>query len=357
MDNHFIYNAGVEGVLMSKNDLLSNYSLKPDGELDEFLVYHPNCMVKCVYWIMKNRVKVEFDPYDLFLEDFTFCLTEITSDNYYFRYLEYEPQYPDGLFDMRSYHAAGNKEVFALQEKLLNEGYLVINKIDLSKIPFSFLYQSGREEWGHLFLSVWLDDEFLYYVDEPRLVNKAFQPYSLNKEVGLIEREKMSEMSSTGNLFRTITFNEDMLSKMPLNTLPIKVAINNFYGEEFVALGEVNYCGKRAYEKIIAICDQNPACKIDNMVTQVYDFDFLRILTGRKKVLHQWLSNHSHNTGIVNTSQASLDCWEKIRMYLLMKKYREENYFDQNCKMLFTELLNIEESLIGQLGKLAESAG
>jgi hypothetical protein len=349
---------------MKKDFLKCSYYLE-DGKLDNFLIVHPNCFFKCVYLVIKATIGIDFDPYDLFLEDITQTITLLPQNKLLFHLAEYTDYHENTNFskfisiNRMNFHNDNN--ALSIVEKCLDEGNIVLIATVSEKLPFLNFYDPDYtyDKWlpGHVMPIVGHDSKYLFYVDEERLLNNNHKIHPDNSEVGMIEKDFIGKILSEHLHCCTLTFDKDVLAHGNRNIVPIKASIENYYKSDKEIsdfrdkeISNLVSFGQNALNKVISACsDNNISYTIENF-SFTDPSDFLRIAIGRRKILKIWLSNYIGISEIHEIVDENIEGLEKLRSACLKRFFRNRSYIlHKELKENFENFLQIENKLIHSL--------
>ncbi|MDB5055400.1 MAG: hypothetical protein JWM44_3450 [Bacilli bacterium] len=353
------------------NDFFRNSYYTLNGNRDPFFD-HPNCFSKNLYLVLKNRFHESFDPYHFFVEDITQVAILKADNRILFEDVTYSQ--PDNI-PCNRYELHSDSKASSLVTDLLDDGCMVLVHSVFEKLPIFTFYDPGfdSDKWtpAHVILIVGHDNDYFYYVDEPRLLNHHHKVCLENGDVGYIEKKVMESIFSEHIVCHTIkpTDLETLIeSRKSKEFAPIQASIANYnkssciFNEQAGCTGldrlennAIVYFGREAIQKTIQLClDPTHTYAIENF-SFWSDQDLLRRGIGRRKILKDSLLRYTHDSEIIENIDQSIFSWLNIRNNLIKRKYKKKTDLDVDMIPYFEAALQLEDRLQDNLSLLLSS--
>ena len=355
---------------VAERRLTAEYYFRKDGQWDQFVAIL-DCAQAPLYFILKQKTNIN-NPSELFLKSIDFHLCQNSDGaiaNIDFR----ERPIGDGVFKTTKYTGTGTVALSQI-EVLLDQGEMVLIQTYPDRLPFfngfaglnAAYTRTEALQTGHVFLAVWHDRDFLYYLDDPLTVNqKNFVPYELNKSIGMIRKDEIIHAFNLYVNYATIAINEAGFPNTQTALAMIKEIMENAitgYGKKTEERdGMIISYQKEALAKLVELCGQGRLSlkqKVDKLdLYGLMNWKFAEIWN-RRTILHHCLLkfapdlNRIYINNLLKLLDTVIKTWHET-FYLMDDRYHQQKYLlDPDDQRYFIKLADLEEELVHGLERI-----
>jgi hypothetical protein len=350
---------------MSKN-LLFQYFYNSNGDLDPFTKL-TDCFNVHLYFTLKSKVNYNGSPYEIFLRDPSFCLTQKKDGSIYdIDFLDNTLN--EDVFQIQ-HHKGKGEATFNEVEALLDKGETVIVYTDTRKVSFFNDNQGEGTEasdagvvLGHVFLFVHREGEKLYYVEAPWNLNlNNFVPYEKNKSIGVIEKSKLQDAFDSFLTYTTVNINKEGLSKGLSKIKKIANSATENYKREAHEKGDLKYSYgieaidgiAEAFSKEIMYLDRKAdSCPLN--VFSLLDWRIVNIIR-RRILLQESVAIYKEKVGqketefLISASSADIKSWQNLLTTIRKLNIKKKYLLDSGINKYVFEIGKMEQQLIEEL--------
>ncbi|RCX17250.1 phosphopantetheine binding protein [Anaerobacterium chartisolvens] len=250
-----------------RENLDAEYYFCRDGSFDEFTQLL-DCNSLMYYFYLKRYVKDYAKYVGILMQDISVnvslnpdgSLCNIWCDNF---------DEVDELFKAEVVNGKGYESMADI-ERLLEQGKIVVIKTYTKKLPFNKDFisldfevtdlQEEIEKSNHTFIAVAHDDEMLYYIEVPAVLNDRFIPYGKNKSVGVIKKTDLKPAFDLDLIFASVDIDTEKLARgIDIKDL-LRKSISNYFKPCYYNNGFKVYCGFEAMEMLKQIFESEGLC-------------------------------------------------------------------------------------------------
>ena len=355
---------------MSIKSLKLTYYVKENGESDEIVNLLGSCFDENLFLVMKNKLGNIKDPFPFFLNDITLGLRltseeKITRGGIFTGWININSD----LFSVNTQVIRHDyKKAFSVLEGLLDSGEVVMVTTVCEELPFKKRYgdsyNPNYDEHNHIFIIIWHDKEYFYYVEKPYDLHPLnFVPYKENRGVGIARKEDFIKAFGILLVCRTIDFYENDLQKVNSRIIPTIQEMIKKYNNEQVNFGEDGfkyYYGRNAIKKIIDICNKEyfyineglwESPEYIGTLTFEKQFEWnVDLIVNRRTILSKVIANLQQDANgltvnLLNTINSGIQSWVKTRNIITKRFFSGRYLLDASIGKYFENVLNIEDEL------------
>lgn len=354
-----------------EKNLEIDYFFTKNGDIDP-IARNLNCNVLMLYYNMKRYIPNYIDYLHIFLNDISFGLIINSNGEIYNIDVDNFPDLND-LYHVEIIKGEGFQSIGVI-EKLLDEGKLPIIKTYTKKLPFHKKFISFDCEVTetpedlakdmHTFIAVAYDQQMLYYVEMPYVLNSNYIPYAKNKSVGVIKKDDLQYAFNVDLYFTIIDIKTEKLNQEFDLKEKISLMIKN--SSQPVQYDNENKIlhGFEALDELTAICNKeylylnqaNPCYKGYDL-KGLLDWKIWNIISRReqlKKILIHYQNEYSNisKNEILKVIDATIDAWRGL-LEVVFKKFEQKQYlFGKDYINSFDKIKEAEQVLIEKLSSI-----
>jgi hypothetical protein len=250
---------------MLSEHLKRDYYYSKDGNMDSFVALL-SCFQAPLYFMLKAKFEIE-TPYEIFLQNPSFSL--ISRHDRAIEDIRAPFEWPyNEIFEINYFQGSGYK-TFAIIEKMLDQGEMVMFSPLVSRVPY-FKYFISKDHpydpsihnnpFSHICLALTHNEEELFYAEGPWGIHPSnFIPYQNSKCIGVIRKEELKEAFDGFLNYRTVEIKQQALgetsSSQRLITM-LKYILDNFHMPPSVKDGCTYTYNNEALKKLVQYCDE-----------------------------------------------------------------------------------------------------
>ncbi|MDF2987146.1 MAG: hypothetical protein K0R50_2656 [Eubacterium sp.] len=346
---------------MSYSDLSLNYYYDENGEYDEFLGICQQCIMANIYLILKHRMKCQFDPYNLFMEDTTPLLI-VDKEKKDLRVVNLLPHEPKFLKKINVNTTVRDYEPNAVKilEELLEQGYMVMVQTAFHMLPNwviyrpEYVYESDDNfdrNAQHAIIALWHDKDYFYFNDKQDSVYSD-KIELVEKEVYRVKKEELAFPLGKFLKFTTFDVDEDKINSLGLNYDLLKQIVEN-YDKHFIQVSDVTlrFSGRDALTQLIKICENQELYPKFELVYGAFEPDLFKYIIFRKVMLHRWLVRNSQEDSLCRRAFDVVNAWSIAKNSAIKNIIRKNKVpgIEPCLKKCFENILEKEDAFIAGL--------